>query len=251
MAADWIKMRVDLQSHPKVVRILSATKSDKLRVIGGLHAVWAVFDTHSVDGRLAGYTADLMDHVIGWPGFSAAMMAVGWLGMEGPETLVIPEFSTHNGQSAKRRAEDQKRKRDSRSNPQPVRNMSANEDDKLQSESGLEREREEEKKREEADSASGDAPAAKPKREQTGSRLPDDWQPDDQLVTWAKSERPDLNIATQTASFRDYWRSQPGQKGRKSDWPATFRNWIRNARRDKSVVPFTQNGGSRAAGRML
>lgn len=100
----------------------------------------------------------------------------------------------------------------------------------------------------------GDTPPAaeaKPKREQTGSRLPDDWQPDDQLVTWAKSERPDLNIATQTASFRDYWHSQPGQKGRKSDWPATFRNWIRNARRDKSVVPFTQNGGSRAAGRML
>jgi len=96
-----------------------------------------------------------------------------------------------------------------------------------------------------------DSPPAKPKREQTGSRLPDDWQPDDQLVTWAKSERPDLNIATQAESFRDYWHGQPGQKGRKSDWPATFRNWIRNARRDKSVTPFTQNGGSRAAGRML
>lgn len=40
MAIDWIKMRVDLQTHPKVVRILSATGTDKFRVIGGLHAVW-------------------------------------------------------------------------------------------------------------------------------------------------------------------------------------------------------------------
>jgi hypothetical protein len=156
MASDWLKMRIDLQSHPKVVRILSATKSDKFRVIGGLHAVWAVFDTHSVDGRLTGYTPELMDHVIGWNGFSAAMMAVGWLGMDGPETLVIPEFTTHNGQSGKRRAEDQKRKKESRSCPQSVRNSSANEADKLPEESGPEREREKKKKRTPVVPASGD-----------------------------------------------------------------------------------------------
>lgn len=27
--------------------------------------------------------------------------------------------------------------------------------------------------------------------------------------------------------FADYWRQQPGVKGRKSDWSATWRNWIR------------------------
>jgi triacylglycerol lipase len=31
MAADWIKMRSDLCTHPKVVRIMSALKADKLR----------------------------------------------------------------------------------------------------------------------------------------------------------------------------------------------------------------------------
>jgi hypothetical protein len=30
--------------------------------------------------------------------------------------------------------------------------------------------------------------------------------------------------------FRDYWTSQPGQKGTKTDWQATWRNWIRNAK---------------------
>lgn len=114
MALDWIKMRIDLQSHPKVVRILSATKSDKFRVIGGLLAVWSVFDTHCTDGKLDGYTPELMDHVIGWEGFSSAMISVGWLRYNGEQTLEMPEFTEHNGKSAKRRAEDQKRKRNAR-----------------------------------------------------------------------------------------------------------------------------------------
>lgn len=121
MAGDWLKMRTDLQTHPKIVRILSAlrphdvqTVTDKFRVIGGLHAVWTVFDTHSTDGRLVGYTPDLLDEFIGWKGFSQALMTVEWMHYDGEQTLVLPEFSEHNGQSGKRRAEDQKRKRNAR-----------------------------------------------------------------------------------------------------------------------------------------
>lgn len=149
MSFEWIKMRVDLQTHPKVVRILSAMRphdvhnvTDKFRVIGGLHAVWSVFDTHSVDGVLTGYTPETLDHIIGWEGFATAMMKVGWLVFDGAETLSLPEFSEHNGQSAKRRAEDQKRKRMSRTCPQSVRNLSSEYADNLRTESGLERERE-------------------------------------------------------------------------------------------------------------
>lgn len=142
MAADWIKMRTDLQTHPKIVRILSATGTDKFRVIGGLHAVWAVFDTHSEDGKLKGYTPDLLDHVIGWQGFARAMESVGWLLFDGLETLTLPEFSAHNGQSAKRRAEDQKRKKESRHS---VRVPSADGADKKRT---RERDREEVEKKE-------------------------------------------------------------------------------------------------------
>lgn len=136
MAGDWLKMRIDLQSHPKVVRIMSAMRphdvlssTDKFRVIGGLHAVWSVFDTHSSDGELHGYTPEALDHIIGWHGFSNAMIAVDWLAVTINESLVMPEFSEHNGQSGKRRAEDQKRKREDRKCPQSVRNLSANEPD--------------------------------------------------------------------------------------------------------------------------
>ena len=32
--------------------------------------------------------------------------------------------------------------------------------------------------------------------------------------------------------FADHWAAQPGQKGVKADWPATWRNWIRRAVED-------------------
>ncbi|HFI7734329.1 TPA: DnaT-like ssDNA-binding domain-containing protein [Escherichia coli] len=122
MAGDWIKMRSDLHTHPKVVRMASALKADRLRIVGGLHSAWCLFDVHSVDGFLDGYSADTLDDLIGFPGFSRAMMAVGWLEDNG-ESLVMPRFEAHNGQSAKRRAQDADRKRN-------VRKASASEADK-------------------------------------------------------------------------------------------------------------------------
>lgn len=113
MAGDWIKMRTNLRTHPKVVRMASALKADRLRVIGGLHAVWCLFDAHSADGRLDGYTEQTLDEDIAWPGFSAAMVAVDWLENDG-DSLATPRFDEHNGQSAKRRAQEAERKRNDR-----------------------------------------------------------------------------------------------------------------------------------------
>ena len=83
------------------------------------------FDTHSSDGRLYGYSPETLDHIIGWEGFANAMISVGWLDTDGPEALILPEFDEHNGKSGKRRAEDQKRKREDRKSPQSVRNLSS------------------------------------------------------------------------------------------------------------------------------
>ena len=150
----WIKMRIELQTHPKVVRILSAMRphsvrsaTDKFWIIGGLHAVWCVFDMHSEDGVLVGYTPEALDHIIGLPGISGAMMEVGWLEYDGAQTLILPEFDEHNSQSAKRRAEDQKRKKSGRksaSRPQSVRNLSASDADISRKICGPEKEKEKE-----------------------------------------------------------------------------------------------------------
>jgi len=59
-----------------------------------------------------------------------------------------------------------------------------------------------------------------------GSRLPDDFEPDFQFAVDAGIQ----NTLEEAAKFRDYWRSMPGQKGVKLDWPATWRNWCRNAK---------------------
>lgn len=63
---------------------------------------------------------------------------------------------------------------------------------------------------------------------QAATRLPADWSPNDIEVQFCKTERQDLQVETVAARFRDYWISQPGLKGRKTDWTATWRNWVRN-----------------------
>ncbi|UFM71251.1 Pyocin large subunit [Leclercia adecarboxylata] len=122
MAGDWIKMRADLHTHPKVVRIASALDADRLRVVGALHATWCLFDAHSVDGELEGYSPKTLNDMIGFEGFAQALITVGWL--ESTDvSLCMPRFSEHNGQSAKRRAQEADRKRN-------VRKMSASDADK-------------------------------------------------------------------------------------------------------------------------
>ena len=59
------------------------------------------------------------------------------------------------------------------------------------------------------------------------SRIAPDWQPDEVLMAWAKAERSDLHLATTVASFRDYWIGKSGKDATKTDWSATFRNWVR------------------------
>lgn len=134
MANDWIKMRANLRTHPKVVRISSALKADRLRVVGGLHAVWCLFDEHSEDGQLTGYTPDIVDDLVGWHGFTEQLIAVGWVVMGADGDLSLPEFDTHNGASAKRRAQESERKRvereASKTSPQDGRKTSAGDADK-------------------------------------------------------------------------------------------------------------------------
>jgi hypothetical protein len=151
LSVEWIKMRVGLQhGDPHVVRILSAvnadtnqadgpqsvrTVSDKFRVIGALHAVWCLFDQYSDDGNLT-YTPAEMDGLLGWNGFSKALIEVGWIEFEAPNTLKMHSFDTHNGTSAKRRASENLRK-------QNARKMSALDADTMQTKSGPEKKRKE------------------------------------------------------------------------------------------------------------
>lgn len=84
-----------------------------------------------------------------------------------------------------------------------------------------------------------DAPSAKSPR---GTALPKDWSLPDDWKTWAVTTRPDIDVVTVADSFRDFWIAKPGKDGRKADWQATWRNWVRN-QRAQTYRPAAQPSG--------
>lgn len=77
-----------------------------------------------------------------------------------------------------------------------------------------------------ADAAPATTNTSKPSKAR-GTRLPDGWVPDDALADWTRANAPAAANALELDRFRDYWTAQPGAKGRKTDWAATWRNWAR------------------------
>lgn len=76
------------------------------------------------------------------------------------------------------------------------------------------------------------------------SRLPKDWQltPEalkrtlevtatyaEKLTEWAGGSWDAEHTAFEAEKFRDYWCGKSGKDATKTDWPATWRNWVRNA----------------------
>lgn len=67
--------------------------------------------------------------------------------------------------------------------------------------------------------------------------IPEDWK------NVAEKLDPDLDPEKLFEEFADYWRAVPGERGRKKDWLATFRNHIRNLPEWKRKN-FSKNGYS-------
>ncbi|WP_396902754.1 hypothetical protein [Mycolicibacterium sp.] len=62
-----------------------------------------------------------------------------------------------------------------------------------------------------------------------GRRLPTDWMPAEDTIAAMRQQCPGVDLKREHAKFLDHWTAQPGAKGRKSDWDATWRNWMRRA----------------------
>lgn len=236
MAGDWIKMRADLHTHPKVVRIASALDADRLRVVGALHATWCLFDAHSVDGELEGYSPKTLNDMIGFEGFAQALITVGWL--ESTDvSLCMPRFSEHNGQSAKRRAQEADRKRN-------VRKMSASDADKKRTR--------EEKRREDinpereacatVDESAQENPAQQTFEPMGKFPITCDWKPGTDFIRQAAlwginlGDAPGYS-AEELRQFRDYWICE-GKVKHQQQWEQTFAQSLRSSRvRQQSTAP--------------
>lgn len=244
MVGNWIKMGTGLRTNPKVVRIASALKADRLRVIGGLHAAWSIFDEHSMDGFLEGYTHAAIDEELGWRGFAKAMEGVGWLTVDDAGAY-LPEYAEHNGATAKRRAMETSRKGSSRKKGAPKADigpqeggtgsgqMSASDADEMRNRGRVR----EEPKTTPPQEVREVIPSAPP------ISLPAHWAPSADDVEWARQERPDLAgdaLLAATQNFRDHYRSK-GEK--REDWNPAWRMWVR---RESRAPPAKANGTTKA-----
>lgn len=165
MAGDWIKMKTSLPKDPRIVRMASALKADRLRTVGGCLSAWCLADELTEDGHLDGYTPDLLDELVGLPGLARAMESVGWLIIT-PEALEFPRFHEHNGKSAKRRAQDS------------VRKMSARQADKTRT-------------REEKSRSTSLKRGKPPTADDLIALIPSDWSPiaTDAATAWARDKQ--------------------------------------------------------------
>jgi uncharacterized protein YdaU (DUF1376 family) len=84
------------------------------------------------------------------------------------------------------------------------------------------------------------APSPRPER---GTRLPAGWSPGPEQTAFAESLGIRNGVAAaELEKFRDYWAALPGQKGVKTDWTATWRNWLRRKAEDMGGKPGASGG---------
>ena len=117
MAGDWIKIESVMPDKPEVGVIAEELGIDHDAVIGKLVRFWIWADQQSVDGNALSVTKALLDRVTFCTGFTLAMEKSGWLVRE-KDGFTIPNFTVHNGKSAKKRAltnDRVKRKRNAQS----------------------------------------------------------------------------------------------------------------------------------------
>lgn len=115
MAGDWIKMRTNLDTDPRVIQIAFRLDIPELQVVGCLWKLWAWADAHTLDGNAVSVTDVTLDRFTCVTGFAQALREVGWLEGENG-ALSFPRFAEHNGKTAKKRATTRDRVNRSRQN---------------------------------------------------------------------------------------------------------------------------------------
>lgn len=75
------------------------------------------------------------------------------------------------------------------------------------------------------------------------TRLPADWVLPKAWGEWALAEKPELtpdDVRQMADMFRDHWIANASRAtGKKDDWQATWRNWVRKSHPNRSGVPKT------------
>lgn len=75
-----------------------------------------------------------------------------------------------------------------------------------------------------------------------GRRIPDDFTVTPAMRSWAAQHAPGVDPDRTTERFCDYWRAKAGRDACKTDWVATWRNWMRS---EHDRTPSARPGAAR------
>ena len=115
--SNWIKVRSNLRTSPKVVIVASQLSVTPIPALGAICTAWMLADEHADEhGLLKDIDLLTLDAMIGIDGLGEAMAKVGWVKETGKGVQFV-DYEKHNGSTAKSRARDQQRKQSSRSRP--------------------------------------------------------------------------------------------------------------------------------------
>jgi hypothetical protein len=255
MAGDWIKMRVNLVTHPKVLAIAEhlayndayqdwSTLSgfapsiggsdeeslrdyqDSLRVtryvtVCALLRFWGYANEHARDEFISTLRISDLDEIVQVPGFGAALEAIGWVEYDKERRGVsLPNFNEYNTSGNERSASAKtaaQRQKEYRDRNKSLQNSDVTRD--------VTSNRREEKNREEknieiVESAPQDKPAKQAKRR---SQIPDDFYPNEAGVV--AIEKTNLSMAVELTSFTNHHKSKGSLM---ADWQAAWRLWVSN-----------------------
>jgi len=226
----WLQSHQEIRSHPKTVKAARMLGVDLPTMIGHLHLLWWWALDHAGDGDLSKFDHEdiaMGAHYLGnADAFVKALKGCGPKGRPGflTESYLLHDWNEYGGKYA-RRVEIAKQAADARwsknTKEQPV--LIDTEIDAYalpkQSVSNAEERREEKKDQEHASR----------KRADRAQRLPDGWQPEPETELISKLGVRRQHVDQELERFIDYWISQPGARGRKVNWQATWRNWLRRS----------------------
>lgn len=111
--ADWLKLNHGLVRSAKVRALMRVLRCKKHAALG-LMVSWLVWvDEQTTDG-ITGLSPDELDDEIGFRGGAEALISIGWAALGEDGLVCAVEFGKHCGESAKKRAEDARRKANQR-----------------------------------------------------------------------------------------------------------------------------------------
>jgi hypothetical protein len=211
VAGDWIKVEHATANKPEVTRAAEMLGISRREALGLFFDFWIWLDNNlsgSCPAVVRNVSRKSLDEFLHCPGFAAVLESIGWGEFDDKAwELRVSNAERHNGNTAKSRALDSKRKSDKR------REMSGSEPDKSRTR--------EEKRREEITPKSKALVRNKPRTTHTLESPTEEHE--------AIAAKRGVSCQAEFQKYRD-WMAATGKRHR--DEIAGFRNWLRNAKAD-------------------